>query len=254
MINAFIVEDEPKAMNLLLHYIEKYCPVLNVVGTAKDANEAFDKITELQPQLLFLDIEISNEESPETSFDLLARLPKYQYEVVFVTAFNHYALQAIKFHALDYLLKPIDIEELERAVGLAVTKLGSKPENPQLKDLINHLQNPKQKNQRLWIPMQDGLQVVKIDQIMYIEASGRYSYIYIDGAEKMLSTRNLKVYIDLLSEHNQLIHIHRSFFINIKYIQKYISTDGGEVLMGNGIKIPISRRKKQAFLNRIEKQ
>lgn len=253
MIKTFIVEDEPKAMSLLLNYIERYCPILEIVGTAKDANEAFEKISELRPQLLFLDIEISNENSPETSFDLLTRLPKYQYEIVFVTAFNHYALQAIKFHALDYLLKPIDIEELERAVSLAAKKLAEKPENPQLKDLISHLQNPKQKNRRLWIPIQDGLQAVEIKQIMYIEASGRYSYIHINGAPQMLSTRNLKVYIDLLQGHEQLIHIHRSFFINTKYIQKYISTDGGEVLMSNGVKIPISRRKKKAFLEIIEK-
>ncbi len=251
MLNTIIVEDEPRAMSLLLKYLAKYCPTVNIIGTATDANEAYEIINIHKPQLLFLDIEISNDESPETSFDLLARLPKYHYEVIFVTAFNHYALQAIKFHALDYLLKPIDIDELEKAVKLAEQKLLSPVSNPQLLDLINHLQNPKQKNKRIWIPMSDGLQAVDINDILYIEASGRYSYLHLNSASKILSTRNLKIYISLLEEHPQFAQIHRSYLINTNYISKYISTDGGFVQMSNQTELPISRRKKQDFLDML---
>ena len=251
MINTIIVEDEPRALHLLEQYIITYCPMLSIVGTATDANAAYDLIIEHKPQLLFLDIEISNEDSPETSFDLLARLPKYKYEVIFVTAFNHYAIQAIKYHALDYLLKPVSIDELENAVRLANERIAINTENPQLSDLIKHLQDPQEENSRLWIPMNDGLQAIDINDIIRFEAAGRYTYIYLNDSNKILSTRNLKEYITLLKKHTHFMHVHRSHLINAKYILKYVSTDGGYILMANQAQIPIARRKKQNFLEMI---
>lgn len=251
MINTIIVEDEPRALHLLQQYITIYCPILNIVGTARDANDAYGLIVEHKPQLLFLDIEISNEDSPETSFDLLARLPKYKYEVIFVTAFNHYAIQAIKYHALDYLLKPVSIDELENAVKLAYERLAANSKTPQLSDLIQYLQDPQEENSRLWIPMHDGLQAIDINDIIRFEAAGRYTYIHLNHSDKILSTRNLKEYIILLKKHKHFMHVHRSHFINAKYILKYVSTDGGHILMANQSQIPIARRKKQNFLEMI---
>ncbi len=251
MIDTIIVEDEPRAMHLLERYISSYCPELNIVGKATDANTAFEIIAQKRPKLLFLDIEISNEDSPETSFDLLARLPKYKYEVIFVTAFNQYAIQAIKYHALDYLLKPVSIEELENAVKVANERLAENEENDQLADLIKKIQNPQNENSRLWIPMSDGLQAIDINNIIRFEAAGRYTYIHIDQQKKILSTRNLKEYINLLGNQKSYVHVHRSHYINSKFISKYVSKDGGYILMSDQSQIPISRRKKQEFLDKI---
>ena len=248
MINAIIVEDEPKSLSLLEIYLQKYCPIINIIGTAKDAKGGFDLIVNHRPQLLFLDIEISNEDSQETSFDLLSRLPKYNYEVIFITAFNKYAIQAIKFHALDYLLKPIDISELEIAVELAQKRILDNTDNEKLLNFIAQM-NSTSKDNRIWIPMSDGHKAVDLGEVVYFEASSRYTYIHVHQSRKLLSSRSLKEYVEILGDYQQFMLIHRSYFINTHYIEKYVSSEGGYILMKDSTQIPIARRRKQEILD-----
>ncbi len=251
MIKSILVEDEPKAMYVLKECITRYCPELNIVGMAKDAKEAYNLIVQHRPQLLFLDIEISNTKSPENSFDLLRRLPQYPYELIFVTAFRHYSIKAIKFHALDYLLKPINIDELEIAVQKAIKRLKGNAPNRQLNDFVEHLQNPQERKKRLWISMSGGYQVVELSEIVYLEASGKYTFLYMANQKKILSSQNLKFYIDLLKDYSEFMQVHRSYVINIHYIDQYLTKDGGLALMKTAAEIPIARRKKQEFLDRM---
>lgn len=253
MIKTIIVEDEPRALNLLKRYIASYCPELQIIGTAKDANTAFEIIQQYKPELLFLDIEISNEDSPATSFDLLARLPEYPYEVIFVTAFNDYMHQAFKSYALGYLLKPVNIDELENAVAMAKKRINLNKQNLQLIDFIRQNQNPEQTNNRLWIPVGDGMEAISISDIIRFEAEGRCTFIHLNKLEKILSSRSLREYLNLLREHPNFIHTHRSHYINDQYVSKIVSKDGSYLLMTDGKRVPISRRKKQDVIKALNR-
>ncbi len=250
-LKAIIIEDEPQACELLMQYIETYCSEVQLAGTATDANAGYELILKEQPNLLFLDIEIANDDAPETTFDLLARLPKYDYEVIFITAFDQYALRAIKCHALAYLLKPISIPELQEAVKLAHQRIRKEQQSEQLTDLIQSLQQPEKHPTRIWIPTNDELEAVFIEEIIRFEAADRYTYIFTNSKSRFLATKNLKEYINIL-EDSSFFHVHRSHFINTNYITKYSHKDGGLVIMKDGSNIPVARRRKQEFMDLLE--
>lgn len=253
LTTAFIVEDEPRARTVLQKYLITYCPNIEIIGSTDNAIDAHRLIKQLRPQLLFLDVEISSEESPENSFDLLARLPKYPYEVIFVTAFNHYALQAIKFHALAYLLKPINIEELEEAVAMAIKQIEQKQQNLQLLDFIQRLEQTDKSRQRIWIPNSEGMRAVFVDEIVRLEAAGRCTFLFATQQDRIFSSRNLKEFILMLEDYS-FFHVHRSHLVNINHVVEYSAADGGEIILSDQSRVPVSRRRKQAFLQFLKSQ
>jgi two-component system LytT family response regulator len=248
MISAIIIDDIQKSRAVLLQLLQRNCPQINVVSMASSADEAQLQILEKQPNLIFLDIEMPN----GTGFDLLKRFPTPDFKVIFTTAYDQYALQAIKFCALDYLLKPIDIEELQVAVQKMANKIHAPKSSNRFTHLIENLNNHNHKNHKIGIPTQDGLIFIKVDDILYCTADRSYTFIQLKNERKIIATRKIKEFENLLSQHD-FFRVHRSHLINLNYIEKYYKGSGGYVTMSNGQAIDIARRKKDGFLERLDK-
>jgi two-component system, LytTR family, response regulator len=244
MLKAVIVDDEPKArenLQILLHDFVEGVEVVGLCGNIADATEA---VRLHAPDVVFLDIQLQR----ETGFDLLTKLKEINFEVIFTTAYTEYAIKAFKFSAIDYLLKPIDIEELKKAVA-RVEKRVSNNITGRLTQLVQNLKQGSSENYKIALPTLDGLVFVKISDILYCEASSNYTQIFT-AEEKYLVSKTLKEYDDLLSDHN-FFRIHNSYLININSIKKYVKGEGGYVVLNNDTSLDVSKRKKEAFLNKI---
>lgn len=247
IIRALIVDDEAKSRNILQKLLITFCPNVQIIGIADSIDTAYQLFVKENPQLLFLDVEMPH----GTGFDLLRRLPHQQFEVIFVTGFDHYALKAIKFHALDYLLKPIDIDELMQAVHKAAIALQKKEDTNRLRQLLSNLDNEHLSTHSIAIPTIDGREFIRIEQIIYCQAEGSYTWIYLDDKQKLLSSRNLGEYEKLLPraskiEKHSFFRIHYAQLINLFYIKKYNSREN-YVQMSNGDKVNIAQRRKSGF-------
>jgi two-component system LytT family response regulator len=185
----------------------------------------------------------------ETGFDLLTQLGDFDFEVIFTTAYAEYAIKAFKFAAIDYLLKPIDIEELKRAVSKIEKRMNDSIAQ-RLQQLMQNLKNTSSENYKLALPTTDGLVFVKMQDILYCEASSNYTEITVMDGKKYIVSRTLKEYEDMLGEHS-FYRIHNSYLINLNAIKKYVRGEGGYVIMANDKSLDVSKRKKEGFLARI---
>jgi two-component system LytT family response regulator len=245
MIRSIIVDDELKSRESLKILIEEFCNDVSVVASCKDVTEATERIEALKPDLVFLDIQLKR----ETGFDLLSRYEECPFDVIFTTAYSEHAIQAFKFSAIDYLLKPIDIEELRSAIE-RVQKRKKNFVGEHIRQFIQNLNAPSRDNYKLGLPVSDGLIFVKVDHILYCEASSNYTEITMADNKKYVVTRTLKEYDELLSGQN-FYRIHHSYLINLNGVKKYIKGDGGYVVMSNDQSLPVSKRKRDGFLERI---
>lgn len=247
MIRAVIVEDEKHSRETLKNLLRDFCPDVEVCGAAASIDEAVPLIRSTQPGLLFLDIELQN----TTGFDLLRRLPDMGFEVIFTTAFEQYAIQAIKFSSLDYLLKPIDIDELQEAVAKARDKQNKQQNNAQLEVLLANLESQRPgAHNRICLATADGLEFLQVEDILYCEANGSYTTFHLRDARKIVVSKNLKEYENLLEEH-PFMRVHNSFLINLRHVQRYVKSEGGYILMKNNAHISISLKKREEFLERM---
>ena len=244
MLKALIVDDEPKARENLQILLHDFVEGVEVVGLCENIAEATEAVRLHAPDVVFLDIQLQR----ETGFDLLTKLKEINFEVIFTTAYTEYAIKAFKFSAIDYLLKPIDIEELKKAIG-RVEKRVSNNMTGRLTQLVQNLKQGSNENYKIALPTLDGLVFVKISDILYCEASSNYTQIFT-AEEKYLVSKTLKEYDDLLSDHN-FFRIHNSYLININSIKKYVKGEGGYVVLNNDTSLDVSKRKKEAFLNKI---
>ncbi len=244
MFKTLIIDDEAHARESLSKMLSLNCPDITILGTASSANEAFEKITKLKPDLIFLDVEMPN----GTGFDLLTRFSKPTFKVIFVTGFDQYALNAIKFSALDYLLKPINAKELVEAVEKASNQLPNQNGLGDLKNLLSTLQNPRSRKNKLAVPTQQGLEMIEIQEIIRCEAANGYTIIHVQDGKPMLSSRDLKTYQELLEDYD-FFRIHDSHLIAHFHVQKVLNEDGGVVVLTNEVKLPIARRRKSDFLD-----
>ncbi len=246
ILKAILIDDELKSRDNLRQLLFKYCPNVEVVAQAGSVIEALNLIRELSPDLLFLDIEMGE----FSGFDLLKLLNGQQnFEVIFVTAFDKYGIQAVKACAIDYLLKPINILELSNAVEKAVMQINPKKENERLKELVANIDRGDDE-QRIAIPLSDKIEFLAINKIIRFEAEGNYTHIYLDNKKQYLVCKTLKEYQELLENHN-FIRTHQSHLINFRKISAYVKTDGGYIAMEDGSQAPISRQKKDEVLLRI---
>lgn len=246
MLRAILVDDEANSLSALKQKLIEHCPQVDIIGSYTKPAECIEAINTLKPDLLFLDIEMPG----INGFNLLQQLEYKEFELVFVTAYDHYAIKAIRFSALDYLVKPVDIEELKGSVERAEQKKNNNSTNERLNLLLDHISNPKKDFKRIVIPSQDSLRFIKIDEIIYLEANMNYTHIYMSGNEKYVVSRTIKEYEDLLPESN-FIRIHNSYIINKDYLEKYERGEGGQVIMSNGVRLDVSKRKKADFLKAI---
>ena len=242
MLKAVIIDDEHKAVKSIQLIVKEYCHNVTIVGEAYSTVEGMQVIKETKPDLVFLDVEM-----PQGSgFEMLEKMTERDFDVIFVTAYNHYAIKAIKFSAVDYILKPIDIYELISAVNRIDDK--KKSGNTTKPDYNVLLENVKTGNPaKLAIPITEGIEFVEPKNILYINADRSYSEIYFTDRKKMLVSKSLMEIEELLSSPG-FFRIHKSHLINLEHVKKFIRTDGGYVEMSNGDKIMISRRKKDEFI------
>jgi two-component system LytT family response regulator len=242
-LKTIIIDDEQNAVDFIFSIIGEYCPGLKVIGKAFNVVEGVEKIKELKPDLVFLDVEMPN----GTGFDLLTHFPEKDFDVVFITAFNHYAIKAIKFSAVDYILKPININEFIEAVDRVIKKrsVNSLSGNESIKILMENLRSSYPT--RLAIPTADGMEYLNPKDIMRIEADRSYSWFHLTGSRKILVSKHLKEFQELLND-RYFFRSHNSHLLNLKYVRKYVRRDGGYIEMQDGSQIPISRTRKDLFL------
>lgn len=244
MIRTVVIEDEELSRRMLLTMLTEHCRQIHVVAEADSVDSGLAAIAELKPQLVLLDIELKS----ATSFEILEQLPEINFELVFTTAFDHYALKAIKFCAIDYLLKPIDLNELKIAVSKAEKRLNREYLNKNLEVLLNNIKSSSQNNHRIALSTLEGLLFVNVSDIVYCESSGPYTHFIFKHADKIITSKHLKEYEDLLSGYD-FFRIHKSYLVNLHEIEKYIRGDGGQLIMSNGDSLSVSKQRKVGFLN-----
>jgi two-component system LytT family response regulator len=248
MINAIIVDDEKKGRNLLEILLRENCPEVNVVNTASNMTQALELIRELDPDLVFLDIEMTG----GSGFDLLEHLEDIRFSVIFVTANSQFALKAFKFSAIDYLLKPVDEAELISAVKKVEERMNFKNSQSQSSAPLSAVSNLRKTSSKLALTTQSGLLFIEISEILRCEADGKYTMCFLADGKKHLVTRNLKEFEDFLSNYN-FIRVHHSHLVNMECIKEYVSGRGGYIIMNDGKDISLSQRKKDEFLKRLNR-
>ncbi|MEO6231730.1 MAG: LytTR family DNA-binding domain-containing protein [Ferruginibacter sp.] len=246
MFSAIIIDDEANSRNSLKQKLANHCPDLTVIGECENGEEAIKMLAEKEPDIIFLDVEMPR----MNGFTMLQKLSKKNFEVIFITAYDHYAIKAIRFSALDYLVKPVEVDELKVAVEKAAQKRKAPSENNRLEIMLQNLLYDKKEMQRIAIPSMEGLQFVELGNILYLEANSNYTCFYLTNNSKITVTKTLKDFEELLPS-SVFIRIHHSYIINKNLIDKYIKGEGGQVLMKNGVILDVARRKKEEFMKAI---
>lgn len=237
-INAIIIDDEINARENLRYLLNEFCKNINVISEAKNVDDAVLKIKEHKPQLIFLDIEMPQ----KNGFQLLNSFTEIDFQIIFVTAYDKYAVKAFEVAALDYLLKPIDIEKLVRAVKRATTSIENKIENKR----IALLKENKKTVKRIAIPYKSDYVILNTEDIVCIEADRMYSIIHTIKGEKFLASKKLSYYEDLLCEEEFFIRVHRSWIVNSNTIEAYSKKDK-ILLLEDDFKVPVSKSYKDDF-------
>lgn len=245
-IKAIIIDDEPDGRTVLHTLINMYCPQIEVMGESSSGEQGLSMIEELNPELVFLDIDMPG----MNGFSLLKRLKEITFEVIFVTAHHHYALKAIKHSALDYLLKPVDKTELIQAVEKFELSERHKVNERMSFLLKNDTKEPGELNQII-LNVREGYIFAEINDIIRCEADGNYTIVIFKNGDKQVACKTLKEFETILSQNN-FWRIHKSHLINLKYLKKYVKGDGGgNVVMTDNSEIEVSRRNKDAFLKQF---
>ncbi|MFB6455920.1 LytR/AlgR family response regulator transcription factor [Chitinophaga sp. Hz27] len=247
-MRAIIVDDEKHSRDVLRILLENNCPNISVMATCSNGEAALEAIVKYEPQLLFLDVEMPGLDG----FQVLEACKRGAFAVIFTTAYDHYAVQAIRHSALDYLLKPIDAIELQAAVEKAIAKLGQ-PVAKKVDHLVEILHQHIKQAERLALPTAEGLRMVIVNDILYCESDGANTNVHLRSQDKSFSAaRTLKEMEELL-EDKAFFRVHNCYIVNLSFMDKYIKGDGGEIIMCDGQSVPVSRQKKQDFLLRIER-
>lgn len=243
-MKSVIVDDEYKSRESMRILLEEFCDSVEVCALCQNVDEGIEAIRKFKPEVVFLDIQMQR----ETGFDLLTKIQNVNFEVIFTTAHSEYAIKAFKFSAIDYLLKPIDLEELKFGIS-KVNKKFHDNISLRLEHLVQNLRSTSE-NYKLALPTSDGLFFVKVSDILYCEASSNYTEIVTGDGKKHIVSRTLKEYDEMLADHN-FYRIHNSYLINLNAIKKYVRGEGGYVVMNNNRSLDVSKRKKEGFLVRI---
>jgi two-component system LytT family response regulator len=248
MVRTILVDDEPRGLNTLKKLLQEYCPEIKVIAECTDADTAKDKIELLEPQLAFLDISLPG----KTSFDLLSELDKINFEIIFVTAHNEYALEAFHYSAIDYLMKPIDEDILINAVRRAVKRVSMNSVNNNVSTLLHNLQKAQvPQEMKLCIPSLKGFQVVELKDILYCEASGSYTNFFFLDKHSICTAKTIHDYEDLLEDAG-FVRIHKSFLVNLLHVKEYLRGEGGSVILSNGHEVEVARRKKDLLIAKMK--
>lgn len=245
MITATIVDDEPYCCESLAVLLEKYCPDVKILDICYSAVSALRSITEQKPQVLFLDIEMPH----MNGFELLGKLHEVDFKLIFTTSYDQYAIKAIHFSALDYLLKPIDREELQRAVQKVLSNQAN-PLPQQIEMLLQKLQHPTVSINKIAIPTMEGLQMILVESIISCSADSNYTILFLKNKQKITASRTLKEIEEMLGDY-YFARVHHSFLVNLNEVDKYIKGEGGYLLMSDGTIVDVSRSRKEMLLKKL---
>ena len=247
MLTAIIIDDETNSRNALRQKITKHCNNVMIIADCENGEEGIEKIETQKPDIIFLDIEMPR----MNGFTMLQQIKNKNFEVIFITAYDHYAIKAIKFSALDYLLKPVEVEDLKAAVEKVTQKRKQMDGNKRVELLVQNFLEEKTAHQRIAISSMEGLQFVTTNDIIYLEANSNYTSFYLADNRKITATKTLKDFEEILPA-SMFIRIHHSYIINKNGIEKYIKGEGGQVVMKNGVTLDVARRKKEEFMKAID--
>lgn len=245
MLRAVIVDDEKTSRDTMIGLLGRYCKNIEVVGQAEGVAQGIEVITQLNPDVVFLDIQMPD----GSGFRLLEEIGEVRFEVIFTTAFDQYAIKAIKYSALDYLLKPVVPDDLINAVKKAEQKknLGQMSQN--IRTLLENL-NQKPEPRKIVLSTAEKMHIVEIDDILRCESDDYYTRFYFTDGKTLLISKTLKENEELLGDKN-FIRPHKSHLVNIKYIKGFLKNDGGYIVLSDGTKVPVSRRKREFVVNTL---
>ena len=245
-LTAIIVDDMPSTLKMLQNDIVKHHKEIEIIGTAKSVVEAAVLLRKKQPDILFLDIMLGD----GTGFDVLEIHPNLSSKIIFVTASDEFAIKAFKFAAIDYILKPYSNEDLSNAINKA--KIQIKPDKEQLTVLQQSIKQPNQRPKKISLSTSDKIIVVNLDDIIRCKSDNNYTEFFLIDNQKILVGKTLKYFADMLKEFD-FIRVHQSHLINIQYIKEFIKSDGGYLVLKNKITIPVSVRKRNEVIQKLEK-
>lgn len=246
MIKAVIVDDEPHSCETLVTLLERYCPVVRVADICYSAKDALVAIREQQPQILFLDIEMPH----MNGFEMLERLPEINFEIIFTTSYDQYAIKAFRFSALDYLLKPVDREELQKAVQKVIER-HHPPLTQQLEILMQKIHKPASSVQKIALPTMEGLEMVSVDSIISCASDSNYTIFLLKSKQKLIASRTLKEIEEMLEEYS-FLRVHHSYLVNLNEVNKYIKGEGGYLIMSDDSTVDVSRSRKEMLLKKLQ--
>jgi len=246
MITATIVDDEPYSCESLATLLERYCPDVKLLDVCHSGAAALKSIEEQKPQLLFLDIEMPH----INGFELVEKLSDIDFELIFTTSYDQYAIKAFRFSALDYLLKPIDKDDLQKAVQKAVNSTNHVTPQ-QIKTLLQKINQPGITVNKIAIPTLEGLLMILVESIIHCEADRNYTIIYTKNKQKITASKTLKEIEELLEDY-PFTRVHHSHIVNLNEVEKYVKGEGGFLLMSNGNNIDVSRSRKEFLLKKLQ--
>jgi len=242
--NIAIIDDEPAARGVIRNILSENCPLAVVVGEAEGVAEGLAMLQRERPDILFLDVEMDD----GTGFDLLDQISPLEFNVIFTTAYDDFAIKAFRYNAIDYLLKPVHPDELIAAVQKAQQNTNYQLIQRQIDNLINA--NSEKSLHRIVLPTGDGLVFIQTKDILRIESLGNFAYVYLVNGDRILASRNLHDFEEMLPV-PAFSRPHQSHIINTTFVKKFFKDDGGYALLTNGVKIPVSRRNKDKFLEAL---
>jgi two-component system, LytTR family, response regulator len=245
-IKAVIIDDEKNSREVLHNMLNKYCTDIAVIGDATGCDEGVELIRRLKPDLVFLDIQMPD----GSGFNLLEEIEKPDFDVIFVTAFDQYAIKAIKYSALDYLLKPVNPQDLIQSVERYREKSYTGQINKRLEVLMQNVGSGSSKPRKIILSTAEGYHVVNPDDIIRCQSDSYYTNFYFTDGKRVIVSKTLKEYEEMLTDFG-FVRCHKSHLVNVKYIKSYLRADGGFIMMTEGTEIPVSRRKRDYIVNII---
>ncbi len=245
MIKTIIIEDEPYCCETLVTLLEEYCPEVEVAAVLHNSKDALEAIKKLSPDLVFLDVEMPH----MNGFEMLEQLHQINFELIFCTSYDQYALKAIRFSAIDYLLKPVDSDELQEAVQKVIRR-SQKPIAEQLEILLQKIHAPSTPVSKIAMPTMEGLQMIQVNSIISCEADSNYTILHLKDKKKTVVSSTLKEIEELLEDH-AFVRVHRCYLVNLNEVEKYVKGEGGYLVMSDGATVDVSRSKKEVLLKRL---
>lgn len=246
-MQSIIIDDKKGAKDTLKLLLKIHCPEISIIAEASNVAEGLEVISTYNPRLVFLDIEMPD----GTGFDLLEQIETVDFKIIFTTGFEQYAIKAFKFSAIDYLLKPIDADDLKEAVAKAQAEVKNKTLQLKVGTLLSNLQEVSDALKKIVLKDSDTVHVVQVKDILYLEADSNYTKFYLTDNREILTSNTLKEYDTILSK-TGFYRVHKSFLVNLSMVEKFDKREGGTIILQGNIQLPIAYRKKDEFLSLLE--